>query len=73
VWVVDELGEGEVMAKCIEAMNYMIALVEEAHQLSGRTSGLAFFGITDIMREFSVLLETDADPTLFAKWGWLEG
>lgn len=71
-WVVDELGEGEVMAKCIEAMNYMIALVEEAHQLTGQTSGLELFGIMD-MREFSVLLETDTDPTLFAKWGWLEG
>lgn len=71
-WIVDELGEGEVITKCIEAMNYMIALVEEAHQLSGRTSGLELFGLMD-MKEFSVLLETDADPTLFAKWGWLEG
>lgn len=66
VWVVEELGDGEVMAKCIEAMNYMIALVEEAHQPSGRTSGLELFGIMD-MREFSVLLETDTDKTLFAK------
>ena len=46
VWVVEELGDGEVMAKCIEAMNYI--------------------GIMD-MREFSVLLETDTDKTLFAK------
>ncbi|MDO9048182.1 MAG: hypothetical protein Q7U66_10660 [Methylobacter sp.] len=72
VWIVEELGEGEVMAGCIEAMNYMINFVEEAHHLSGRTSGLDLFGIED-MREFSVFLETDADPTLFAKWGWLEG
>ena len=50
----------------------MIALVEEAHQLSGQASGLELFGIMD-MREFSVLLETDTDPTLFAKWGWHEG
>lgn len=71
-WVVEELGEGEVMAGCIGAMNYMIALVEEGHHLSGRTSGLELLEIKD-MREFSVLLETDADPTLFAKWGWLEG
>lgn len=70
-WVVEELGEGEVMAKCIEAMNYMIALVEDAHQLSDRASGLEPIRI--IMTEFSVLLETDADPSLFAKWGWLEG
>lgn len=70
-WIVEEIGEGEVVAKCIEAMNYMITLVEEAHQLSGCASGLKFFGIKD-MREFSVLLETDTDSTLFAKWGWLE-
>jgi len=71
VWVVEELGEGEVMAKCIEAMNYMVALVEDAHQLFGRASGLEFFGVED-MREFSVLLETDADPTLAEIWGWIE-
>ena len=72
VWIIEELGEREVMAECIDAMNYMIALVEEVHHLSGGMSGLEFFGIKD-MREFSVLLDTDADPTLFAKWGWLEG
>ncbi|OGT01212.1 MAG: hypothetical protein A2143_04935 [Gallionellales bacterium RBG_16_57_15] len=70
-WIVEELGEGEVIEKCIEAINYMIALVDEAHQLSGNASGLEYFGIAD-MREFSVLLETDADPSLFTKWGWLE-
>ena len=72
VWIVEELGEREVMAECIDAINYMISLIEEVHHLSGRMSGLEFFGIKD-MREFSVLLDTDADPTLFAKWGWLEG
>ena len=59
------------MAECISALNYMIGLVEEAHHLSGKTSGLEFFGIKD-MREFTVLLETDVDPTLMEKWGWLE-
>lgn len=70
-WIVEELGEGEVIAECIKAMNYMIALVEEAHQLSGRSSELEYFGIAD-MREFTVLLETDTDPSLFEKWGWIE-
>lgn len=71
VWVVEELGEGEVVGKCIDALNYMLALVEDAHRLLGTTSGLELFGIAD-MREFSVLLESDVDPTLPAKWGWLE-
>ena len=71
-WIVEELGEGEVMAGCIEALNYMIALVEDGHRLLDRTSGIEFFGLND-MREFTVMLETDADPTLFSKWGWLEG
>jgi len=70
-WVVEELGDGEVIAKCIDAMNYMIALVEEAHQLSGCSSKLEFFGLAD-MREFTVLLETDTDPSLFEKWNWIE-
>jgi|SRR3989338_949614 len=70
-WVVEELGDGEVIAKCIDAMNYMIALVEEAHQFSGCSSKLEFFGLAD-MREFTVLLETDADPSLFEKWNWIE-
>lgn len=70
-WIIDELGEGEVIEKCIEAMNYMVTLVEEAHQLSGKSSGLEYFGVAD-MREFTVLLETDADPSLFKKWGWIE-
>lgn len=69
VWIVEELGEGELLAKCIDSINYMIALIEEAHQLSDKKSGLEFFGIVD-MREFSVLLETDIDSSLPTKWGW---
>lgn len=72
VWVVEELGEGEVLSNCIEALNYMLTLIEEAHRLVGKTSGMELFGLQD-MKEFTVMLETDADPTLFAKWGWLEG
>jgi len=69
-WVVDEIGEGEVLALCVDALNYMISLVDEAHQLLGTSSELESFGIAD-MREFSVLLESDADPTLPEKWGWI--
>jgi hypothetical protein len=72
VWVAEEIGEGEVIGWCIEALNYMIALIEDAHRILGRTSGMELFGLED-MREFTVMLETDADPTLISKWGWLEG
>jgi hypothetical protein len=69
-WVVEELGDGEVIAQCLDALNYMISLVEEAHQLFNRTSGIEQLGI--YMTEYSVLLETDLDPTLIQKWGWNE-
>ncbi|GAB2905713.1 hypothetical protein GCM10027046_39430 [Uliginosibacterium flavum] len=71
-WVVEELGEGEVMSNCIDALNYMIVLIEQAHQLFGTGSGLEIIRLKD-MREFTVMLETDADPSLVKKWGWLEG
>lgn len=70
VWVVEELGEGEVISKCVEAMNYMLALVEEAHHILGGASG--FKGISVEMQDFNVLLESDVDSTLPAKWGWIE-
>jgi len=69
-WVVEELGEGEAISKCIAAMNYMFSLVEEAHQLLSTASGLEPLLVD--MAEFRVLLESDVDSTLPAKWGWLD-
>lgn len=68
-WIVDELGEVEVMSLCVEAMNYMIALVDEAHNLVESASGDKKISVD--LRQFYVLLESDIDPSLPEKWGWL--
>ena len=67
-WVVDEIGEHEVIGECITALNYMYVLVDEAHRLCGTESGLRLVGYD--LPTFFVLLESDVDPTLPAKWGW---
>jgi hypothetical protein len=69
-WVVAELGDGEVISECLPALNYMFALVEDAHRLCGSESGLQ--AVLYDLPTFCVLLESDVDPSLPAKWGWLE-
>jgi len=67
-WVVEELGELEVVGLCVQALNHVGAVLEEAH---------SFFGVdvestvveVDMLRT-QTLLETDVDPSLVAKWGW---
>lgn len=67
-WVVEEIGDTEVVLLCNEALNYMGELVSQAKQL---------FGVDDKYKKIDidlsstqVLLESDIDPTLIAKWGW---
>lgn len=69
-WVVNELGNHEVIGECLRALNYMLELVEEAHRLCGTESGLQ--AVAYDLPTFCVLLESDVDPTLPAKWGWLD-
>jgi len=54
---------------CLEALNYMGDLVAEAHRLYGGSE--QHEPITVDMLPVQVLLETDIDPTLPEKWGWL--
>jgi hypothetical protein len=69
-WVVAELGDQEVISECLSALNYMLALVEDAHRFCGAESGLPT--VSYDLPTFFVLLESDVDFTLPAKWGWLE-
>ena len=69
-WVVAELGDGEVISECVPALNYMLALVDDAHRFCGAESGLKT--VSYDLPTFFVMLESDVDPTLSAKWGWLE-
>lgn len=69
-WIVSELGEQEVISTCLPALNYMLALVDEAHRFCGAESGLRTLSYD--LPTFFVLLESDVYPTLPEKWGWLD-
>lgn len=69
-WIVEELGESEVLGLCLEALNHIGRLVGEAHRLFGvKVDGTEME--LDLVRT-QTLLETDADPSLIAKWRWNE-
>lgn len=67
-WVVEDLGESEVLSLCLQALNYVGAVVGEAHSLFGADVEKTELEL-DMLRT-QILLETDVDPSLIAKWGW---
>jgi hypothetical protein len=67
-WVVEELGEPEVLGLCVQALNYVGLVVEEAHSFFGADVETAVVEV-DMLRT-QTLLETDVNPSLVAKWGW---
>ncbi|HYI92884.1 MAG TPA: hypothetical protein VEX68_05030 [Bryobacteraceae bacterium] len=67
-WRVMELGNDEVAASCLTALNYMGELVAEVHRIHGLPSEHEAISVD--MQTVQVLLETDVDPTLPKKWGW---
>ena len=68
-WVVEEIGEDEVLQLCFQAWRIIGQLIKEAHQLLGFE-----FNIPDDCEEnpenYQVLLETDLNPKLVEIWGW---
>ncbi|PNG58610.1 MULTISPECIES: hypothetical protein [unclassified Variovorax] len=67
-WVVEELGETEVLGLCVQALNYVGAVLEEAHSFFG--SDVESTVVAVDMPRTQTLLETDVDSSLVAKWGW---
>lgn len=67
-WVVEELGEPEVVGLCIQALNRVGAVIEEAHSFFG--VGFESTVVEVDMLRVQALLETDVDPSLIAKWDW---
>ena len=67
-WIVDELGEDEVVSISLKALNYMGHLVAEALSLFGMNATHKEIEIN--MDRVQILLETDIDPSLVEKWGW---
>jgi hypothetical protein len=67
---VEELGEPEVLGQCVQALNYVGTVLEEAHQFFG--AGVDSTVVELDMLRTQTLLETDVDPSLVAKWGWYD-
>ncbi|MFC5519746.1 hypothetical protein [Polaromonas jejuensis] len=67
-WVVEELGESEVLGLCVQSLNYVGSIVEEAHSFFGAEVESTAVEV-DMLRT-QTLLETDVDPSLVVKWGW---
>lgn len=68
-WIVEDIGPNEVTRHCVDALSKMGELLEEAHTLWGSEFD-ATFQLPDSEGAF-VLLESDIDPTLSLKWGWI--
>jgi hypothetical protein len=67
-WIVDEIGAGEIVSLCYQALDYMSSLVSEAHELFGVK--LEPLNIEPDIQKMKVVLESDLNPTLPKKWGW---
>ncbi|PHG79761.1 hypothetical protein [Bacillus wiedmannii] len=68
-WVVEDIGEGEVLQLCFEAWRIIGQLLIEAHNLFD----LEFHVPVDCEENpenYQVLLETDLNPKLIEEWGW---
>jgi hypothetical protein len=70
-WIVEELGDENVVILCNRAWAQVSRLVSEAHKFAGAEYPSVDENIEahDITR-LSILLESDLDPTLPDKWGW---
>lgn len=69
-WIVNELGEVEVLSLCVQILNYIGEVIGEAHSLFGTDIQSSEVEL-DMLRT-QTLLETDLTPSLIAKWGWNE-
>lgn len=70
-WIVEELGESEVVSLCTSVRNKLGDLVSRAHARSDSSFRCEPLLCDDYDRQrFQVLLETDINPSLSKKWGW---
>ncbi len=70
-WFCEELGDSEILKTCYEAYCSICKIMSEAHSL--------FYDIEMIPQGFPdgffdniyIILESDLDPSLLKKWGWI--
>lgn len=71
VWIVKELGEGETVDLCDVAWSRIGIIISNAHEFCKFKLDPPKEHSHDIDNA-SVMLESDVDPTLPKKWGWIE-
>jgi hypothetical protein len=70
-WVVEELGEGEVVSSCVAVLNTLGGLVSRAHARCGSSwRHEPIISDQQDQQELQVFLEADLDPSLSKTWGW---
>ena len=67
-WIVEEIGDSEVLGLGLQALNSVGAVIGEAHRLFGADVDNTELEL-DMLRT-QICLETDVAPSLIAKWGW---
>lgn len=70
VWIVEEIGDSEVLGLCLQALNTIGILIQEAHRFFGANVDGTELEL-DMLRT-QTFLETDRDPSLIAKWRWVD-
>ena len=67
-WIVEEIGDAEVLGLGLLALNSVGAVIGEAHRLFGADVDSTELELDMLLTQ--IYLETDVDPSLIAKWGW---
>lgn len=67
-WVVEKIGKDEIVGLCVKALSEMGSIVSQTVSLAGGD----FVPDLEMPPEerYTVLLETDVDPSLVEKWSW---
>jgi len=70
-WIVETISNNEIIGDCNKAWITLGILVGEAHKILG-----VDFKFTDACHknyeDYQIMTETDLDPKLPEKWGWIE-
>lgn len=68
-WIIEELGEKEVVELCYSAFLAICEIIKEAHNFFDYDYTIPTDCNRDL-RRYRVLLETDINPQLVKEWGW---